>query len=36
MPRLLSVEEDHRLINVGVWVGFTLFALFSIYNLLPS
>jgi hypothetical protein len=36
MPRLSSVEKDYRLINVGVWVGFALFALFSIYSLLPS
>jgi hypothetical protein len=36
MPRPSSVEEDYRLINMGIWVGFTLFALVSIYSLLPG
>jgi hypothetical protein len=36
MPKAFSVEEDYRLINVGVWVGFTLFALLWIYNLILS
>jgi hypothetical protein len=37
MPKAFSVvEKDYRLINTGIWVGFTLFALISIYSLLPG
>ena len=37
MPKAFSVvQKDYGLINVGIWVGFTLFGLFSIYSLLPG
>ncbi len=32
MPRPFALEEDYRLLKVGVWVGFTLFALLSVCN----
>ncbi len=35
MPRqLIFQDENDRLIRVGMWVGFTCFALWSIYTLL--
>ena len=36
MPMPFAVEEDYRLLKVGVWLGFTLFAVFSIYSLMLS
>ena len=35
MPRQ-SIAEDDRLIRAGLWVGFVLFAMFSIYALVSG
>jgi hypothetical protein len=36
MAMPFAVEQDYRLLKVGVGVGFSLFALLSIYNLMLS
>lgn len=36
MPMPFAAEEDYHLLKMGVWFGFTLFAVLSIYNLMLS